>query len=313
MVAELLSFEFVDASSAIVFDYTGVVNEEASKAKINQCLKRYKKIVVPGFYGGYPNGAIKLFERGGGDITGALLASFVGVDYYENWTDVSGVLSADPHQVEKPFTIPEVTYNEMRLLSCSGAQVLHRDAIKPLEKLGISMRIKNTLFPCDKGTLIKKSRGNCKQFFSSVTVKNNMFSVCFKGKEKELALVFNLLAKCSSLNSLVALDDGYRVIFEIINADLFECARKELLQKIEDVVLGCNLSVVSVIMCGKSFSCSDFSSAVNIVGGIANRGCCFPNLNDNLMSFCVGSDEVDAVVLSLHNAFCGYNAQQILQ
>ena len=115
-----------------------------------------KGIVIPGFYGVMPNGTIRTFSRGGSDITGALAAAALDADVYENWTDVSGILMADPRIVEDPQSIPYMTYNELRELSYAGAQVLHEGAIFPVRKKNIPLNIRNTNDPDHPGTLIRE-------------------------------------------------------------------------------------------------------------------------------------------------------------
>ena len=113
--------------------------------------------MIPGFYGCMPDGTIHTFSRGGSDITGALAAAALDADVYENWTDVSGILMADPRIVDDPQAIPEVTYDELRELSYSGAQVLHEDSIFPVREKNIPVNIRNTNQPDAPGTMIRAS------------------------------------------------------------------------------------------------------------------------------------------------------------
>jgi len=156
LMAALLDFQFLDAAEWIQFNMDGTVNQEVSYAAI--CAKRAKGkgIVTPGFYGAMPNGAIHTFSRGGSDITGALAAAALDADIYENWTDVSGILMADPRIVENPQPIPEITYDELRELSYAGAQVLHEGSIFPVREKNIPLNIRNTNAPEDPGTIIRE-------------------------------------------------------------------------------------------------------------------------------------------------------------
>ena len=117
-------------------------------------LKKHKNAVIPGFYGIMPNGTIKTFSRGGSDITGSIVARAAEADLYENWTDVSGFMMADPRVVDNPCPISTITYRELRELSYMGATVLHEDAIFPVQVAGIPINIRNTNRPEDKGTMI---------------------------------------------------------------------------------------------------------------------------------------------------------------
>ena len=145
LMAAFLDFEFVDAADWIQFNMDGTVDKEVSYAKLKE-LGHGKGIVIPGFYGAMPDGRIRTFTRGGSDITGALAAAALDANVYENWTDVSGILMADPRIVENPQPIPEVTYDELRELSYAGAQVLHEGTIQPVREKGIPVNIRNTMF-----------------------------------------------------------------------------------------------------------------------------------------------------------------------
>ncbi len=155
LMAAFLDFEFVDAADWIQFNMDGTVNKDVSYPALKK-LGNGKGIVIPGFYGAMPDGRIRTFSRGGSDITGALAAAALDATVYENWTDVSGILMADPRIVENPQPIPEVTYDELRELSYAGAQVLHEGTIAPVREKGIPVNIRNTNAPDDRGTFIQE-------------------------------------------------------------------------------------------------------------------------------------------------------------
>ena len=111
-------------------------------------------IVFPGFFGYTAQGVLRTFDRGGSDITGAILAAAVGADIYENFTDVDCVFSANPKVVNNPAEITEITYREMRELSYAGFSVFHDEALMPVFKLKIPVNIKNTNNPASPGTRI---------------------------------------------------------------------------------------------------------------------------------------------------------------
>ena len=155
LMAAFLGFQFVDAADWIRFNMDGSVDKEYSYAKLKEIFNG-KAMVIPGFYGAMPDGKVRTFSRGGSDITGALAAAALDADVYENWTDVSGILMADPRIVENPQPIPEVTYDELRELSYAGAQVLHEGTILPVREKGIPVNIRNTNAPDDRGTFIQE-------------------------------------------------------------------------------------------------------------------------------------------------------------
>lgn len=157
VMAAYLNYPFIDAAEVIRFAEDGSFDAEKTDKILRARLEEMPRAVIPGFYGAYEDGRIKTFSRGGSDITGSIVARAAGVDLYENWTDVSGFLVADPHLIENPEVIETITYREMRELSYMGASVLHEDAILPVRKAGIPINIRNTNRPEDKGTMIVSS------------------------------------------------------------------------------------------------------------------------------------------------------------
>lgn len=157
ITAAYLGFDFVDAAVMVHFDENGKFLAEETNESIRKTLKNHEKAVIPGFYGAYPDGEIRTFSRGGSDITGSIVARAVGADVYENWTDVSGFLMADPRIVANPKPISSISYKELRELSYMGASVLHEDAIYPARIANIPINIRNTNIPKDPGTMITAS------------------------------------------------------------------------------------------------------------------------------------------------------------
>jgi aspartate kinase len=154
VMAEYLGFEFIDAATVIFFDEDGNFDADKTNKVLGKRLAKCDNAVVPGFYGAYADGTVKTFSRGGSDITGSIVAKAVKADVYENWTDVSGFLIADPRIIKNPQGIDTITYRELRELSYMGASVLHEDAIFPVRKEGIPINIRNTNAPDDNGTWI---------------------------------------------------------------------------------------------------------------------------------------------------------------
>jgi aspartate kinase len=157
ILAEYLGYTFIDAAEVIFFDENGKFAAEHTNYVLSERLKRTERAVIPGFYGISANDTIKTFSRGGSDITGAIVAKAARADLYENWTDVSGFLCADPRIVKNPRPIGIITYRELRELSYMGATVLHEEAIFPVKSEGIPINIRNTNKPEDCGTMIVAS------------------------------------------------------------------------------------------------------------------------------------------------------------
>lgn len=154
IMANYLGYEFVDPAEAIRFNEAGAFDAELTNKLLSKRLEKIEKAVIPGFYGAKEDGTVQTFSRGGSDITGSIVAKAVKADVYENWTDVSGFLVADPRIIDNPQAIEMITYSELRELAYMGATVLHEDAIFPVRKEGIPINIKNTNAPEDAGTWI---------------------------------------------------------------------------------------------------------------------------------------------------------------
>lgn len=156
LMADYLGYDFLDAELWLTFNFDGSINKELSYEKLEK-LAGGRSVVIPGFYGVMPDGTVKVLTRGGSDVTGALAAAALNADVYENWTDVSGILMADPRIVDSPDTIERITYNELRELSYMGAQVLHEGTIFPVREKNIPVNIRNTNDPAHPGTVIMES------------------------------------------------------------------------------------------------------------------------------------------------------------
>ncbi|MBQ7225981.1 MAG: aspartate kinase [Clostridia bacterium] len=157
LMAEYLGYTFVDSTEWLYFNFNGKVDFEKSYAALSAIIEKTNRVVIPGFYGVTPDGAVKTFSRGGSDITGAIAAAAVNADMYENWTDVSGIMTADPRIVDNPRPIENVTFAELRELSYMGAEVLHEETVFPVRQKNIPLYIKNTNDMNARGTLIMES------------------------------------------------------------------------------------------------------------------------------------------------------------
>ena len=198
LMAAYLGFQFVDAADWIKFKMDGTVDQEASYEALNHQVIRGYGAVIPGFYGSMPDGTIHTFSRGGSDITGALAAAALNADVYENWTDVSGILMADPRIVDDPQAIPEVTYDELRELSYSGAQVLHEDSIFPVREKNIPVNIRNTNDPEAPGTMIQENfeeDHDPDRFITGITGKKDfsIISLSKRGMTNQVGVLHKVL------------------------------------------------------------------------------------------------------------------------
>ena len=190
LMAEYLGFDFVDAADCVFFGYDGQFDLEKTYAAIQQAASRGKGIVMPGFYGSLPSGKVKCMTRGGSDISGALAAAAIGADVYENWTDVSGILMADPRIVKDPAPIQYITYNELRELAFMGASVLHEDSVQPVKDKGIPLNIRNTNRPEDPGTMIvekiEKKSVDQDRFITGIAGRRNFTILTLRKREMNI-------------------------------------------------------------------------------------------------------------------------------
>ena len=199
LMAAYLGFRFIDSANWVKFNFDGTVDQEATYDALRKQVPLNGGAVIPGFYGVMPDGHIRTFSRGGSDITGALAAAALDADVYENWTDVSGILMADPRIVDDPQPIPEVTYDELRELSYSGAQVLHEDAIFPVREKNIPLNIRNTNAPEDDGTMIQENFDgdhDPHRFITGITGKKDftIISMTKRGMSNQVGVLHKVLS-----------------------------------------------------------------------------------------------------------------------
>ncbi len=254
IVAEVLGVPFVDATEFVRFNESGVLKEETF-ALAGEVLSRYDRAVVPGFYGLGADGKVKTFSRGGGDISGAIVARGVQAVLYENWTDVSGFYACDPRIVNSPVCMSELSYSELRELSYMGANVLHSESIFPVRSAGIPIRICNTFRPEDRGTFIvpdgKRKFGDSivtgvagKKGFTSITIEKSMMNAEIGFVQKVLAVIgrhgisFEHLPSGIDTMSLIIdnvfLKDG---ILEMLIAEMKDAVHPDKIYTHEDVAL----------------------------------------------------------------------------
>ena len=198
LMAAFLGFRFVDASEWVFFNIDGTVDEKKSYAALKEKMTG-EGIVIPGFYGVMPDGSIRTFSRGGSDITGSLAAAALEAGVYENWTDVSGILMADPRIVENPQPIPEITYDELRELAYSGANVLHEGAIFPVREKNIPLNIRNTNEPDAPGTMIQaqfETESDPHRIITGITGKKDfsIITIFKRGLTTEVGILRKILS-----------------------------------------------------------------------------------------------------------------------
>ena len=174
ILANYLNIDFIDAKDVIKFNKYGTLNIKETYVALKDKLSNHERAVIPGFYGSDEHGDIVTFSRGGSDVTGALVAASINAKLYENWTDVSGFLMADPRIVNNPKKkIKTITYGELRELSYIGASVLHEEAVFPVRTSGITINIRNTNEPENEGTLIVSNEIKHENTITGIAGKQN--------------------------------------------------------------------------------------------------------------------------------------------
>ncbi|MCD8362795.1 MAG: aspartate kinase [Lachnospiraceae bacterium] len=240
LLASYLDYPFVDAAEVIRFDEKGEFDADTSNQLLGERLADMPNAVIPGFYGSYEDGRIKTFSRGGSDITGSIVASAVEADLYENWTDVSGCLVADPRLIPNPAVIDVITYKELRELAYMGATVLHEDAIFPVRKAGIPINIRNTNRPGDKGTMIVASTCHRpdytitgiagKKGFVAVNIEKDMMN-------SEIGFCRRVLSEFEKQGiSIEHMPSGIDTMTVIVHRDEFEAHEQQVLAGIKRAV-----------------------------------------------------------------------------
>ena len=305
IMSAVLGYPFVDATEFIRFDENGLLMQEETFALGAEVLAKYPNAVIPGFYGLGADGKVKTFSRGGGDISGSVVARAVRASLYENWTDVSGFYVCDPRIVEAPKWIPELTYQELRELSYMGANVLHAESIFPVRSAGIPIRICNTFRPEDAGTyIVKNSTRNVsedvvtgiagKKGFTSITLEKSLMNTEVGFVNKVLSVIgkhgisFEHLPSGIDTMSLVIdntqIKDG---VLETLIAEMKEAVNPDKIYAHENISLvatvghGMARSIGTAARLFKALAEAGInvnmidlgSSGLNIIVGVENEDC----------------------------------------
>ena len=256
LMAEYLGFTFVDASDIIKFKFDGTVDQEETYKLTLESFEKYGKIVIPGFYGSYPNGTIKTFSRGGSDITGALVASGINAIEYENWTDVSGVLITDPRIVPNAQATKEITYEELRELSYMGASVLHEETIFPVQQLNIPIHIKNTNAKDDFGTIITNESSDFSQIITGISGKKQFTSFTitkkqYVSKTKIVLQVLKIFDKYKiNIEHIPSSIDSFSVVVssqEVSKVQYDIVSEIDALEQVESISIDNDIALVAVV------------------------------------------------------------------
>ncbi|MEG0365705.1 MAG: aspartate kinase [Coprobacillus sp.] len=304
LLAEYLGFEFIDAADVIFIDDHGNYDVEKTDSVLSKRLSNAENAVIPGFYGSLndDSGNIKAFSRGGSDVTGAIVAKNGKADLYENWTDVSGFLVADPRIVKNPDVIETITYKELRELSYMGASVLHENSVFPVRKEGIPINIKNTNQPNDPGTLIVESTCHKPTHvitgvagtkgFATVMIEKDMMNseVGFGRKVLEVFEQHNI--------SFEHIPSGIDTMTIIVNTNDFIDKEQDILAGIhravqpDSIILESDLSLIAVV--GRGMKASR-GTAARVFNALAKE-------NINIKMIDQGSSELN-IIIGVRNCY----------
>lgn len=297
LLADYLGYDFVDAKELICFSYSGAIDMEKTEESIQRILKQHPRVVVPGFYGAMPDGVIRVMSRGGSDITGSIMAKALNAEIYENWTDVSGILMADPRIIDHPKWIDVITYSELRELSYMGANVLHEDAIFPVKEVNIPILIKNTNAADDPGTMIveKVENDDKSKLITGISGKQDytVFTLYRHNSSNEIGIlrkaleVFEKYQVC--VEHVPTGIDNFSIVVatSAIERCLYEVAA-ELKQvcKTDSIKVTSNISLIAVVGRNMASQCGTSGRLFKTLG----------DNNINIRMIAQGSDEINIIV-----------------
>ena len=280
ILAEYLGYTFVDPEWCVCFDETGRLDVPMTRRTMNAALRPLKNAVVAGFYGADMSGRIHTFSRGGSDVTGSLVAAAIAADLYENWTDVSGLMAADPRIVDSPKTVKYVSYRELRTLSYMGASVLHTDAVLPVADMSIPINIRNTDRPGDEGTTIvrKLPKGETKYPIIGVAGRVGMSviqveKVMVSDESGFTAIMLDILK-----NRQIPFEQcltGIDTVTVVIRSDILAPYREELFAEIREKLnpdyLGLTESLSMIAVIGERGTDSSDAN-VRVLQALADKG-----------------------------------------
>ena len=296
IMAEYLGYQFLDAAEVIFFDENGEFLAEKTNETLKARMAEYENVVLPGFYGAKLDGTVKTFSRGGSDITGSILARAVHANIYENWTDVSGVLLADPRIVEDPVGINTITYKELRELAYMGFSVLHEDALFPVRTSGIPINIRNTNRPEDDGTMIVES--TCKQpeyTITGVAGKKGFVSINIEKDKMNSEVGFGrkvLQAFEENGISFEHMPSGIDTLSVFVHQEEFEGREQHVLSTLhrlaqpDSIEIDADLALIAVVGRGMK---SNRGVAARVLASLAHK-------NINIKMIDQGSSELNIII-----------------
>jgi len=316
LLAKKLGVEFIDPFGLIVFDENGFLKLDESINRLSNRLKLSERAVIPGFYGSDDSGRVRTFSRGGSDVSGALVARAVSADIYENWTDVNGFLTADPHIVDNPELIDCLSYRELRELSYMGAEVLHPESIFPVRSVGIPINIRNTFNPDYKGTMIvahnnlppsdKIITGVAgRKGFTIINIEKDMMN-------SEIGFGRKVLAVLEEENiSFEHMPSGIDTLSVVIRDEFVNGKMQKILAELQNSINGDNVEIhsgLSLIATVGHNMASRQGTAATLFGALAKAGINIRMIDQGSSELniiiAVDSKDYEKAINAIYHAFC---------
>ena len=314
IMAAYLGCEFIDAADVIFFDASGSFDAGMTYPVLSARLEEAGRAVVPGFYGLGKDGKIRTFSRGGSDITGSIVASACKAGVYENWTDVSGLLMADPHIIPGPALISSITYRELRELAYMGASVMHEDAIFPVKNAGIPINIRNTNSPQDPGTwIVGNTARRSKYTITGIAGRKDFCSIVIaKDLMHSQPDFYRKVAQCFEENNIPIehLPSGIDTMTVIVHESKFIEHEQEVLSRIaarvepESLEVEAGIALIAVV--GRSMK-SQTGTAAKIFQALADSRINVRMIDQGAseLNIIVGvlNEDFDRAVRAIYNSF----------
>ena len=316
VMAAYLDVPMIDAAECIFFTEEGVFDPERTQEALSERLKEAPRAVLPGFYGSLPNGRVHTFSRGGSDVTGAIVARASASDLYENWTDVSGMLSCDPRIVKNPSPIEVISYAELRELAYMGAMVLHESAIFPVKKAGIPINIRNTNDPAHPGTMIQAHADQWEDHPITGIAGHKYFTSILIGKDQmneTVGFAHRVLSVLTRHNILLEhMPTGIDTLSVIVPKEQLESCLEDVLAELqqetqaESITVHDNLALIAVVgrgMVQRQGVCQRVFSAL----GRAKVNVYMIDSGSGELSIIIGvdADEFETAIQALYDEFFG--------
>lgn len=316
ILAAYLGVEFIDSAEVIFFNEDGQLNPYKTDKVLGKRLESIPRAVIPGFYGMGKDGKVQTFSRGGSDVTGSIVARAARADIYENWTDVSGFLMADPRIVKNPANIRYITYRELRELSYMGASVLHEDAIFPVRESGIPINIRNTNAPKDEGTwIVETTAQKPDHVVTGIAGKKNFCAVLITKAMMNSEVGFGrrvLQAFEDNGISFEHMPSGIDTMTVVVHESEFLAREQQVISSIhrlvkpDSVEIDVDLALIAVVGRGMRFASGTAGKLFSALAD-ANVNVRMIDQGSSELSIIVGVDECDfeATIKAIYNEFVG--------